>query len=79
MVSVRALAQSFGRGFDRDPVLFGDEEETAWVVNGEAAARLFGNPLVSTAKMIDRTADWVARAMPNYARPTKFDVRSGRF
>ena len=48
-------------------------------MSGEAAARLFGNPLVSTAKMIDWTVDWVARAMPHYAKPTKFDVRSGRF
>lgn len=79
IVSVRALAHSLGRGLDRDPVLFGDEEQTAWVMSGEAAARLFGNPLVSTAKMIDWTVDWVARAMPHYAKPTKFDVRSGRF
>jgi hypothetical protein len=29
--------------------------------------------------MLDWVADWVARAMPNLGKPTKFEVRSGRF
>jgi nucleoside-diphosphate-sugar epimerase len=79
VVSVRALATAFGRHFDCEPVFAGSEADTAWLVNGTEAARLFGNPAVSTARMIDWTADWVARDMPAYGKPTHYDVRDGRF
>ena len=79
VVSVHALAMAFGRHFDSEPVFAGSEADTAWLVNGTEAARLFGNPVVSTARMIDWTADWVARDMPVYGKPTRYDVRDGRF
>jgi len=50
-----------------------------WVNNTLAAQRLFGYPMVPLGKMIDWTADWLARDMPTHDKPTRFEVRDGRF
>ena len=36
-------------------------------------------PVVDTAQLIAWTADWVARAMPSLGKPTKYEVRDGRY
>ena len=79
IASVRALAEAMGDRLGIAPQFEGKEAATAWVMNGDAAANLFGNPLVPTARMIDWVADWVARDMPNYAKPTRYESRDGRF
>jgi nucleoside-diphosphate-sugar epimerase/GNAT superfamily N-acetyltransferase len=79
VISVRAVAEAFGRIFDRTPVIAGREAETAWLANAAQATALFGYPLVPLARMIDWVADWVARAMPSLGKPTQFEVRDGVF
>ena len=79
IVSIRALAEAFGERFGRAPRFVNTEAETAWIVNCDEAKRLFGDPLVSTARMIDWVADWVGRDMPAYGKPTHYDSRDGRF
>jgi nucleoside-diphosphate-sugar epimerase len=78
-VSVRWLAKEFGRRFGRAPSLAGEESPTAWLVNTEAAQRLFGPPRVPLAQMIDWVADWVARGMPSLGKPTHFEARDGKY
>ncbi|MFQ5973816.1 MAG: NAD-dependent epimerase/dehydratase family protein [Alphaproteobacteria bacterium] len=78
-VSIRALAHAFAARFGKQPRLLGEETETAWLANTGAAAKLFGYPEVPLERMIDWTADWVSRAMPDLDKPTHFEVRSGRF
>jgi nucleoside-diphosphate-sugar epimerase len=78
-VSIRALAALFGRLLGCEPVLFGREASTAWLVNTGLAARLFGYPLVPLRRMAEWTADWIARDMPSLGKPTHYDTRSGDF
>jgi len=78
-VSVRWLAGEFGKRFGRAPVITGTESPTAWLVNSEAAQRLFGPPRVPLSRMIDWVADWVARGMPSLGKPTHFDTRDGKY
>lgn len=77
--SIRTLAHAFGERFKRTPQFTGTEAETAWINSTAQALQLFGRPIVPMETMIDWTADWIERAMPAYAKPTHFDVRSGRF
>jgi hypothetical protein len=76
---VRNLAAKFGERFGREPVIVGKEEPTAWLTNTSQAVKLFGLPVVDTDQLIAWTADWVARSMPSFGKPTKYEVRDGRY
>src|SRR6201995_5408744 len=79
ILAVRDLAQKFGARFGLAPVLTGQEEPTAWLTDTSKAVALFGLPVVDTAQLISWTADWVARSMPSLGKPTKYEVRDGRY
>ena len=79
ILAVRDLAAKFGQRFGREPVITGKEEPTAWLTNTSQAVRLFGLPIVDTDQLIRWTADWVARSMPSLGKPTKYEVRDGRY
>jgi nucleoside-diphosphate-sugar epimerase len=79
VLAVRDLAAEFGRHFGREPILTGQEEPTAWLTDTSQAVKLFGPPVVDTARLIAWTADWVARAMPSLGKPTHYEVRDGRY
>jgi nucleoside-diphosphate-sugar epimerase len=79
ILAVRDLAQQFGALFGREPVIVGKEEPTAWLTDTSQAVKLFGLPILDAAQLIAWTADWVARAMPSLGKPTKYEVRDGRY
>jgi nucleoside-diphosphate-sugar epimerase len=78
-MSVRMAAHEFGRRFGKTPVFEGTESEYGWYNSTLAAQRLYGYPVVSLARMIDWTADWVARDMPTINKPTHYEERHGQF
>jgi len=79
ILAVRDLAREFGKLLGRDPVLVGKEEPTALLTDTSQAVGLFGLPVVDTEQLIAWTADWVSRAMPSLGKPTKYEVRDGRY
>jgi nucleoside-diphosphate-sugar epimerase len=79
ILSVRDLAVKLGARLGREPVIVGTEEPTAWLTDTSQAVKLFGRPIVDTERLIAWTADWVARAMPSLGKPTKYEVRDGRY
>jgi nucleoside-diphosphate-sugar epimerase len=79
ILSVRDLAAKLGARLGREPILVGHEEPTAWLTNTAQAVKMFGLPIVDTERLIAWTADWVARAMPSLGKPTKYEVRDGRY
>ncbi|KTS25439.1 epimerase [Methylobacterium indicum] len=78
-MSVRLVANEFGRRLGRDPVFSGEEAQTGWYNTTLAAQRLYGYPTVSLAQMIDWVADWIARDMPSHHKPTHYEERAGQF
>jgi nucleoside-diphosphate-sugar epimerase len=79
ILSVRDLAAKLGARLGREPIIVGAEEPTAWLTDTSQAVKLFGLPIVDTAQLIAWTADWVARSMPSLGKPTKYEVRDGRY
>jgi nucleoside-diphosphate-sugar epimerase len=79
ILAVRDLAKQFGKLFGREPILVGKEEPTAWLTDTSRAIKLFGRPVVDTQQLVKWTADWVARSMPSLGKPTKYEVRDGRY
>jgi hypothetical protein len=79
VVSVRAIAQEFGRLLGKKVTITGSEAPTAWLVDTAEAQRLFGPPTVPLAKMLEWQADWVARGLPSLGKPTHFETRDGKY
>jgi nucleoside-diphosphate-sugar epimerase len=79
ILSVRDLAARFGAILGREPAIVGTEEPTAWLSDTSRAVEMFGLPVVDTERLIAWTADWVARSMPSLGKPTKYEVRDGRY
>jgi nucleoside-diphosphate-sugar epimerase len=79
ILAVRDLAKKFSALLDREPIITGTEQPTAWLTDTSQATKLFGLPVVDTNSLIAWTADWVARAMPSLGKPTKYEVRDGRY
>jgi nucleoside-diphosphate-sugar epimerase len=79
LLSVRRLADEFGRRLQK-PVRFeGVESEDALLSNAQKAFDLFGHPKINADQMITWIADWVARGGETLAKPTHFEERSGKF
>jgi nucleoside-diphosphate-sugar epimerase len=79
ILSVRHLAAKLGALLKREPAIVGSEQPTAWLTDTSQATKLFGLPVVDTERLIAWTADWVARSMPSLGKPTKYEVRDGRY
>ncbi len=77
-VSIRRLANEFGRILGKDPQFEGDET-TSLFVNCDHAASLMGYPVVPVNRMIQWVAEWVKSGKPTYGKPSKFQVRTGTF
>jgi nucleoside-diphosphate-sugar epimerase len=78
-VSVRWLAEQFGRRFGKMPLLDGNEADEAWLIDTSAAEQLFGRPRMPLDTMIDWVADWMARGQPSLGKKTLFERRDGKY
>jgi nucleoside-diphosphate-sugar epimerase len=78
-ISIREVAKALGQCLGREPVLRGQEAETAWLVDCTEAFRLFGPPQVSLGQMLDWTADWVRRGGATLGKPTHYEARDGKY
>lgn len=78
-LSVRYLANEFGRRFGVDPIIEGVEAPTALLSNAARAVELFGYPYVTFGQMFEWVAAWIEGGGATHGKPTKFETRDGRF
>ncbi|MFO0970525.1 MAG: NAD-dependent epimerase/dehydratase family protein [Gemmataceae bacterium] len=79
VLSVRRLAERLGALLDKSVAIGGQEADDAFLSDAGQSQRLFGYPTVSVEQMLEWVADWTRRDMPLLGKPTKFQVRDGKF
>lgn len=78
-VAVPDLARRFGAYFRRTPAFVGLTAPDALLSDTGLARRLFGPPTVPTARLVGWVAEWLKAGNATLGRPTKFEVRDGRY
>jgi nucleoside-diphosphate-sugar epimerase len=76
---IRHIAKEFGRRFGVRPEFTSEEMPTALLSNAAKAVQLFGRPAVTVSEMIDWTAAWISSGGARLNKPTRFEVRDGKF
>jgi nucleoside-diphosphate-sugar epimerase len=79
ILSVREIAEEFGRRFGVEPVIEGTEAKTALLNNAARCTGRFGPPRVSVVPMLAWIADWLRRGGESWNKPTHFETRDGKF
>ena len=78
-LSVRDLAERFGRRLGRQPVFAGSEGPDALVSNAELMHTTFTPPATTIDDMIEQIARAIEENAPTLGKPTHFETRDGRF
>ncbi|WP_042478825.1 NAD-dependent epimerase/dehydratase family protein [Bacillus ndiopicus] len=78
-LSVRWLAEQFGKRFNKNPQIIGQESDTALLSNSSKAHRAFGYPSVSIEELLDLIAYWIDNDGEYINKPTHFQERKGRY
>ena len=78
-LSVRSIAQEFGRRFGIEPQFTSEQMPTALLSNATKAHELLGTPAVEPCEMMDWIANWIKRGGVMLNKPTHFQSRDGKF
>jgi dTDP-4-dehydrorhamnose reductase len=78
-VSVRWLAERFGEILHRKPKFTNVESDLALLSDSSEYHLVLGHQSVDVETMIQWVAHWVSIGGPTLNKPTKFEVRDGRF
>jgi hypothetical protein len=78
-VSVKWLAEEFGRMFDQQPIFIHEEQNTALLSNAAEAYRLFGYPKTPLKQMMGVLVEWIKQDGKILNKPTHFQERQGQF
>ncbi|MEX2174561.1 MAG: NAD-dependent epimerase/dehydratase family protein [Pirellulaceae bacterium] len=78
-ISVRRVCEQLGHLLGKPPVFTDSEGSEALLSNGQLGHQLFGYPRVSVGQLCEWIADWLRRGGLLLDKPTKFQVRDGKF
>ena len=78
-LSVRSIAQEFGRRFAIEPHFTSEQMPTALLSNATKAHQLLGSPTVTPCEMMDWIANWIRGGGAMLNKPTHFQTRDGKF
>lgn len=79
VVRIRAVAEQLGDLMGRTPRFTGSEQSTALLSNAARCRALYGEPRVPLERLLVWVAHWVTHGGSTLGKPTRFDVRDGRF
>jgi hypothetical protein len=78
-VSIRWVAEEFGRMLGQQPAFIHEEQNTALLSNAAEAYRLFGYPKVPLKQIMNLLVAWIKQGGKVLNKPTLFQERQGKF
>ena len=78
-VLVRQLAERIGQELNSKPKFTSREARTALLSNASFCSSMFGCPQTTLNEMVSLIAKWVASGKTVLNKPTKYDIRNGKF
>jgi dTDP-4-dehydrorhamnose reductase len=79
ILSVREIANEFGRRFGVGPTFEGQESNAALLNNSAKAVAMFGHPTAMPDEIMDWIARWIENRNPLLNKRTHFEVADGKF
>ena len=78
-ISVRRLAEQIGQLLSKEPKFVGQESPTALLSDAAKCFRQFGPAQMPLEEMVSHIVSWVTAGKLTLNKPTKYDVRDGKF
>ncbi|MHC4581749.1 MAG: NAD-dependent epimerase/dehydratase family protein, partial [Planctomycetota bacterium] len=78
-ISVRRLAEKIADQLGKKPKFVSKETESALVSNASLCIDKFGRPQTTLDEMASMIVSWVASGKKTLNKPTKYNVRDGKF
>jgi len=78
-VSLRWLAEQFGKMLGVTPKFINEEQPTAFLSNAAESFRLFGYPKVTLKQMMEVILEWLNEGSKTLNKPTHFSERKGKY
>lgn len=79
VLRVRDVCERFGKAFDKEPKLTGQEAETALLSDATAGIKALGPLRVTSEELIAWVIDWLKSGGRLLDKPTHFEARDGKF
>ncbi|MBA7645985.1 hypothetical protein ES703_53746 [subsurface metagenome] len=78
-VLVRQFAEKIGQELNSKPKFTSREARTALLSNASFCSSMFGYPQTTLDEMVSLIVKWVASGKTVLNKPTKYDIRNGKF
>jgi nucleoside-diphosphate-sugar epimerase len=78
-LAVRALVEAIAARLDVDPVVVGEEADSALLSDASRCVERFGPPSMTVETMLDWVVAWWRQGGRSLGKPTRFDARDGAF
>ena len=78
-VPIRKLAEQIGKELNREPKFVSREARTALLSDASYCFSMFGYPKTTLDEMVSAIVNWVASGKKVLNKPTKYDIRDGKF
>ena len=78
-IPIRRLAEQIGKTLGREPKFVSREAPSALLSDASYCLNKFGPPQTTLEQMVAMIAKWVAAGKKTLNKPTKYDIRDGKF
>jgi len=78
-IPIKTLAEQIGKVFDIKPKFVSKEAPSALLSNASYCHSMFGSPQTTLEQMIALITKWVTAGKKTLNKPTKYEIRDGKF